>query len=340
MPATSVSELASRPIRWGIASTGSIAGSMTDALRALDDPATGAEVVAVGSRNQATADDFAGRFGIARAHGSYEALFADDEVDIVYVASPHTGHCEMTVAALDAGRHVLCEKPFAVNAAEARRMAAAARANGRFLMEAMWTWFIPAIVDIKRRIAGGEIGQLTVIESDFGISVTDEGGRHRRIDLAGGALLDLGIYPISLSRFLTGTPAGTPSEIKAVARLGPSGVDSTLGGVIRFDDVISVFHTSLDANTTLRATVLGTEGRIEIDPPFWFSNGYTLLRYGEQPERVDLPSQGLAHEAAHAMDRLRGGHLESDVIPLDVSVATMEILDEIRRQVGVAYPGE
>jgi predicted dehydrogenase len=330
-----------RPIRWGIASTGTIAASMTQALQTLDSGPTAAEVVAVGSRAQGSAEEFAQRFGIPRAHGTYDDLFADPDVDMVYIASPHTSHCEMTVAALRAGKHVLCEKPFAVNAREARTMVDTARGEGRFLMEAMWTWFIPAIVDIKRRIEAGEIGRLTVIESDFGITVLDEDGRHRRIDLAGGALLDLGIYPISLARFLTGEPAGAPTDVRALARLGPSGVDSTLGGVLRIgDDVISVFHTSLDATSTLRATIIGSEGRIDIDPPFWFSGGFTLHRDGQESEHVALPNEGLAHEAAHAMECVRRGELESVVIPLDVSIGTMEILDEIRRQVGVAYPGE
>ena len=332
---------ADQPIRWGIASTGSIAGSMTEALRSLDDPSTGAEVVAVGSRTQEAADAFAARFEIPHAHGSYDDLFADDDVDIVYIASPHTAHCDMTIAALRAGKHVLCEKPFAVNAADARRMVAAAREHGCFLMEAMWTYFIPAVVDVKRRLDAGEIGDLTVIEADFGITVLDENGRHRRLDLAGGALLDLGIYPIALGRFLTGHPVGGVADVRALARLGATHVDSTLGGVLRFDnDVISVFHTSLDVTSTLRATVIGTAGRIDIDPPFWCGNGFTVYRHGQPAEHIDLPSQGLAHEAAHAMARLRGGHLESDVIPLDVSIGTMEILDEIRAQVGVTYPGE
>ena len=131
------------------------------------------------------------------------------------------------------------------------------------------------------------------------------------------------------------------TDVRALARLGPSGVDSTLGGVLRIgDDVVSVFHTSLDATSTLGATIIGTDGRIDIDPPFWFSEGFTLHRNGQPSEHVELPNQGLAHEAAHAMERIRGGHLESDVIPLDVSIGTMEILDEIRRQVGVVYPGE
>ena len=191
-----------RPLRWGIAATGKIAASMCEALGTLPD----ADVVAVGSRSQDAADAFAARFGIPNAHGSYDALFADPDVDLVYVASPHSHHRAMTIAALDAGKHVLCEKAFAVNAAQAREMVAAAHRNDRFLMEAMWTWFIPAVVDIRQRVLDGEIGELKVIEANFAIPVTDPDGRHRRIDLAGGAMLDIGIYPISFARFLAGDP--------------------------------------------------------------------------------------------------------------------------------------
>ncbi|MGE5210523.1 MAG: Gfo/Idh/MocA family protein [Acidobacteriota bacterium] len=140
-----------RPLRWGIASTGKIAASMCSALQGLPD----AEIVAVGSRTQEAAQQFAERFSIPHAHGSYDELWADDEVDVVYVASPHSHHHAMTIAALDAGKHVLCEKAFAVNAAQAREMVEAAARNDRFLMEAMWTWFIPAVVDIRRRVLDG-----------------------------------------------------------------------------------------------------------------------------------------------------------------------------------------
>ncbi len=320
-------------IRWGIASSGKIAASMTEALATLPDT----EVVAVGSRSQAAADEFAARFGIARAHGTYADLYADADVDIVYVASPHSHHHDMTIAALQAGKHVLCEKAFAINASQAREMVEVARSNQRFLMEAMWTWFIPAVVDIKRRIDDGEIGDVVVVESDFGIPIHETDGRHRRIDLAGGALLDLGIYPISFARFI----AGDPVEVRALARLDPSGVDSTLGGVLTLaGGAIAVFHTSLDATSTLRATIIGTTGRIEVDPPFWFTSGFTVHADGRPSERIEIANQGLAHEAAHAMARIRNGHLESDVIPLATTISTMEILDEIRSQVGVVYPGE
>lgn len=321
------------PIRWGIAATGAIAAQMTAALATLPD----AEVVAVGSRTQEAADAFAAAHGIERAHGSYEALYADDGVDIVYVASPHSHHHAMTIAALDAGRHVLCEKAFALNATQAREMVAAAQRNDRFLMEAMWTWFIPAVVEIRDRIATGEIGELRSIEANFAIPVRDPDGRHRRADLAGGAMLDLGIYPIAFARFL----AGDPIEVRVLGTLADTGVDSNVGGVVRFaGDVLGVFHTGLDALSGLDASIVGTAGRIDVKAPFWCATRYVVHIPGTEAVRVDRPHQGLAHEAAHAMERIRGGHRESEVIPLATTVSTMELLDEIRAQLGVVYPGE
>jgi predicted dehydrogenase len=321
------------PLRWGIAATGSIAASMCEALATLPD----AEIVAVGSRTSDSADAFAQRFGIARAHGSYEALWSDPDVDIVYIASPHSHHHAMTIAALDAGKHVLCEKAFAVNAAQAREMVDAARRNDRFLMEAMWTWFIPAVVELRRRVLDGEIGELKVVEANFGIPVTDPNGRHRRIDLAGGAMLDVGIYPVTFARFL----AGDPIEAKVSGTLGDTGVDATVGGVVTHaSGALGVFHTSLDMMTSLGAAVYGTLGRIEVDAPFWFTTGFTVHLTGAEPVRVEIPNQGLAHEAAHAMQRIRDGHRESDVISLATTVSTMELLDDIRSQLGVVYPEE
>jgi len=306
---------------------------MCEALRTLP----GAEIVAVGSRSQESADHFAQRFGIPRAHGSYEALWADDDVDIVYIASPHSHHHAMTIAALDAGKHVLCEKAFAVNAAQAREMVEAAGRNDRFLMEAMWTWFIPAVVDIRQRVLDGEIGELKVIEANFAIPVHDPNGRHRRLDLAGGAMLDIGIYPVTFARFL----AGDPVEAKVSGSLGETGVDATVGGVVTYaSGALGVFHTSLDMMSSLGASIYGTLGRIDVDAPFWFPTGFTVRLAGEEPVHVEMPNQGLAHEAAHAMERIRSGHLESDVIPLATTVSTMELLDDIRAQLGVVYPEE
>lgn len=320
------------PIRWGIASTGGIAATMAEALTTLPD----AQIVAVGSRTQEAADEFAARFGIARAHGGYDALFADDEVDIVYVASPHSHHRDMTIDALDAGRHVLCEKAFALNAAQAREMVAAAAANGRFLMEAMWTWFIPAVIEVKRRVDAGEIGRVLVIDANFGLPIRDEDGRHRRPDLAGGALLDLGIYPLAIARFLL----GEPDEVRALGQLTGQGVDETLGGVARFPSgALATFHSTLDGLGSGDARIFGADGSIAIETPFWHARAFTITR-GRETQRVEIPNAGLAHEAAHVMDRIRGGHLESDVMPWSTTLANMELLDEVRRQLGVVYPEE
>jgi len=321
------------PLRWGIAATGRIAAGMCQALRTLPD----AQVVAVGSRTREAADAFAARFAIERAHGSYQALWNDDDVDVVYIASPHSEHHAMTLAALDAGRHVLCEKPFAVDASQARDMVDAARHNDRFLMEAMWTWFIPAVVDLRQRVRDGEIGELRIVDANFGIPVFDPDGRHRRADLAGGALLDLGVYPITFARYL----AGEPREVRALGALTDQGVDANVAGVVSFEGgALGVFHASLDTTTRLDASVFGTLGRIDVDPPFWFPSGFTVRLDGEEPVHVDIPNHGLAHEASHAMERIRGGHRESDVIPLATTVSTMELLDDVRAQIGVVYPWE
>ena len=321
-------------LKWGIAGTGNIASSMAAALQTLPD----AEIVAVGSRTQESADAFASKFAVPTAHGSYGNLFTNPEVDIVYVASPHSHHRDMTIAALDAGKHVLCEKAFAINAAQAQDMIDAARTNERFLMEAMWTWFIPAVVDLKRRIAGGEIGRVVTIDSDFAIRIDTTDGRHRRVDLAGGALLDLGIYPMTFACFMLGEH---PDDVKTIGRLTEEGVDSTIGGVASFPGgTIATFQTSLDAFSGLSARIVGTEGRIEVDAPFWATTSFTILRTTAEPERIELHSDGLAHEAAHAMERIRGGHLESDVIDLDTTMRSMRMLDDVRAQVGVVYPEE
>ena len=308
-------------LRWGIAGPGSIGASMAEALATLPD----AEVVAVGSRSQERADAFADRHAVPHSLGSYEALFADDDVDIVYVASPHSEHHAMTLAALDAGRHVVCEKAFALDAAQAREMAAAAASNQRFLMEAMWTWFLPPIIEVRRRIEAGDIGELRAVQSSFGLSVPGETGRLRELALAGGALLDLGVYPVAFTRLLL----GAPSEVRAVGQLGPTGVDVNVGAVLGHPDgAVSVFHTGLDALTPCTADLVGTEGIISIRAPFWATDAFVVAHHdGRERERVSMPHGGLAHEAAHAMERIRGGHLESDVIPLATTISIMETLD-------------
>jgi len=320
------------PVRWGIAATGGIARSMTEALGTLPD----AEVVAVGSRHAATAEEFAARHGIPRAHGSYEALFEDAGVDVVYIASPHSRHHDMTIAALRAGRHVLCEKAFAVNTSQAREMIDTAKSENRFLMEAMWSWFMPAWQVLRERIDGGAIGEVRLVEASFGLPVFDEDGRLRRADLTGGALLDLGIYPLALARYLL----GEPSEVRALGDLTSEGVDAVTAGVLSFPSgAIASFGTTMEGLTDHHARIVGTEGWITVDAPFWHPDGLEISGQGET-ERIDRPNQGLAHEASHVIEQIRAGRVESDVVSWADTLANMELMDEIRRQVGVIYPEE
>lgn len=299
---------------------------MVEALRTLPD----ADVVSVGSRSQERADAFAERFGIPSAHGSYESLVGDPAVDVVYVAGPHPTHRDLTLLALEAGKHVVCEKPLAMDAAEAREMAAAASAAGRFLMEAMWMWFLPPIIEVQRRIDAGEIGRVRAVRADFALSAIDPAGRHLDPALGGGAMLDLGIYPVSLGRLLL----GPPTDVVALGQIGPTGVDTNVGAVLSHaDGALTVAYTGLDGPSGLGAEIVGTEGAIRLAPPFWCTTGIEVRRADGTRERVDTPHRGLAHEAAHAMDRIRAGATESDVIPLAESVAVLETLDEILRQV-------
>ena len=321
-------------VRWGIASTGNIAGSMVEALAGVD----GAEVVAVGSRAPESARSFADRHGIERAHGSYAELWADDGVDVMYIGSPHSEHHSMTIAALDAGRHVLCEKAFALNHREASEMIDAARSTDRFLMEAMWSWFMPGWEELRRRIADGVIGEVTVVEADFGLDLPDPDGRHRRRELGGGAMLDLGIYPLSLGRWLLGEPTDVTSDVRVLGSLTDDGVDDRVAGVVRHPSgALTVFHTGLDATSSLTARVVGTDGSISIDAPFWFPSRFTIRPSGGDPEAVEVPNRGLAHEAEHVMACLTEGRIESDVMTWETSLANMALLDEIRRQLGVVY---
>jgi predicted dehydrogenase len=330
------------PLRWGIAGTGGIAAQMTQALGGLAD----AQVVAVGSRSAARAQEFAAEHGIERWHESCQALFEDPEVDIVHIASPPSTHVGMTCLALELGKHVLCEKPFALNASEARTMVETAKRSRRFLMEGMWMWFLPPIVEVCDRLRAGEIGELRVVQADFGRRLPPGSGWHHDLALGGGALIEMGVYPVALSRLIL----GRPTEVCAVGRLGPTGVDVNVGAVLNHDNgALAVIHCGLDAYTSLTAQVFGTTGSIAIDAPFSAPTGYRVRRHDGDlralfdpmsGEHVSVAHDGLRHEAMHAMARIRAGALASDVISWETSIEVVETLDEIRRQIGTVYSSD
>lgn len=327
------------PVRWGILAPGRISAKFAAALR----EAEGARLVAVGSRDAARAAAFAAAHGLApaHAHGSYEALARDPDVDAVYIGSPHTGHEEHTLLCLAHGKHVLCEKPLAVNAAQAARMVAAARSAGLLLMEAVWTRFLPSVARARELVAAGAIGEVRLVQADFGFRAPfDPHSRLFSPGLAGGALLDLGIYPLNLASMLCGTPA----LVQATANLGATGVDEETAIVLRHArGELATLSCSLRSDTPREAHIIGTEGRLRLLFPWWAGTRLEVQRRGGGAvELLDLPSLGggYAHEAEAFMDLLRAGRTEPDVMPLDESLAIMRTMDEVRGQCGVAYPAD
>lgn len=325
-----------RPIHWGILGTGSIAKEITRCLKGLPD----ADVVAVGSRSLSTADAFADEFGIPHRHASYAALANDPEIDIVYVATPHVLHADNTLLALRAGKHVLCEKPFTLNAGEAGQIIQEARERGLFLMEAMCTRFMPLVQEASRLIADGAIGKVMMVQGDFGMRPDfDADPRLRDLALGGGALLDIGLYPISLASFFLGPVV----DVAATGVLGPTGVDEQTAVSMRHrDGGISVTYSTLHASTASEAMVMGTHGRILFHEFAYKSAALTLFSDGNAPRIIQMPfaGNGYQFELQHVMDCLRNGQTESSVMSLDESLAIMRVLDKVRSQIGLVYPSE
>lgn len=324
------------PIRWGILGTGLIAAELAAALKTMP----GAQIAAVGSRSAASADAFADRFGIPRRHASYRALADDPDVDIVYVATPHTQHAENALMCLNAGKAVFCEKPFTVNAKEAEEVIRVARGRGLFLMEAMCTRHMPIVREAKRLIEEGAIGDVRMMHGDFGMR-TDFGPEHRLMNpsLAGGVLLDVGIYPVSLASFILGPIEG----VAATAFLGRTGVDYQIAVSLKHrGGGIATASASLEVESPLEAVIMGTKGRIRIHRNAYKSDSLTLIRDGDEPQVIRLPFDGNGYqfELADAMQCLREGKTESGLMPLEETLSLMRTLDTIRGQIGLRYPGE
>ena len=324
-----------RTIRWGILGPGKIAAQFAQGIQAAPD----AELVAVGSRSIDNANRFADQFGVARRHGSYAELAQDPDVDVIYIAVPHPQHASAALLCLDAGKAVLCEKPFTVNAAETERVIARAREKRVFLMEALWTRFIPAVVHAKALVDSGAIGTPKMVQADFG-AVFNVDDSHRVMDpaLAGGALLDIGIYPISVATFFL----GPVEDVQASAVIGHTGVDEQVAVSMRHrGGGVSLSGATILARSPFDAVITGTTGRIRLNGELCRPRSLTLTR-GEGEEHIELPFEGNGYQfqADHVGECLRAGKLESELLPLDQSLATMKVLDAARARIGLKYPFE
>jgi predicted dehydrogenase len=323
-------------INWGIISTGNIAKQFARGLAALPD----AKLVAVGSRSKESADAFGDTFGVERRYTSYEALAADKDIDAVYVGTPHPFHKENSLLCLAAGKAVLCEKPFAINAHEAQEVISFARERRVFLMEAMWTRFVPVFVRLRSLLEQKAIGDIRMINVDFGFRTGfNPDGRLFKPALGGGALLDVGIYPLSLASLIF----GRPERIVSMAHLGETGVDENTAMILGYPGgALAVLSTAIRTNTPHVAVINGTEGRITLPSRWWVPTRMTVEIFGKETTEYDLPmtGNGYNYEAAEVARCLRAGLLESDVMPLDETLAIMQTMDEIRAQWGLKYPME
>jgi predicted dehydrogenase len=316
------------PLRWGVLGTGGIANAFVSDLRLTDSGV----VSAVGSRRQVSADRFADAFGIGTRHSSYEALVADPNVDVVYVATPHPMHREDAILALRAGKPVLVEKPFAMNAAEAREIVGVARENALFAMEAMWTRFLPHVGVVRDWLAHGVVGNVVTLTADHGQWFAEDAEfRLFAPELGGGALLDLGVYPVSFASMIL----GTPTRIMSISDPAFTGVDAQTSMVFGYDGGAQALLTcTLRAKSSTRASIVGTDARIEIDGDFYAPATVTLIpRQGESTRVVSVDEgRGLRHQADEIARRLAAGDLESPLMPLDETISIMETMDTVRAQ--------
>jgi predicted dehydrogenase len=322
--------------RWGIIGNGGIAKAFARDLSYFNSHI----VQAVGSRSLEKAGVFALEFPGCTSYGSYEELVADPMIDAVYVATPHPQHVANTILALKAGKPVLCEKPFAVNAIEAQAMVATARENDVALLEAMWTRFLPHIAQVREILSSGAIGEVVNVEADHGQYLIDsKNPRLTEPSLAGGALLDLGIYPVSFAHLVLGTPA----RITATGALTEKGVDSQTSAIFDYDNgAQAVITTTLITGTPCRATIAGTLGRIEIDRTFYNpANMRLVMRDGTTTEYPNTyKGHGLREQAAELERMVRNGEIESPLLTHKMTIEIMQSLDEIRTQIGLRYPFE
>ena len=322
-------------VRFGIIGTGGIAAGFATDIWAVP----GARVSAIGSRSVQSAERFGEVYQVPRRHSSYQDLVEDDEVDVVYVATPHPWHVDNVLAAVAAGKHVLVEKPFAMNAREARRIVDAAREAGVFCMEAMWTRFLPHTVKIRELVADGALGDICTVGADHGqYFAADPNHRLYSPGLGGGALLDLGVYVVSWAHMVLGTPA----SVTSVSDPAFTGVDGQTSAILHYPDgVHAVVTCTLWAATARRAWISGTEGTIDVDPVFYAPTTFTLRRRGAEPERFNLeaglagPGKGLRFEALEVVRCVTAGLPESPGMPLDETISIMETMDAIRENATV-----
>ncbi|WP_165856149.1 Gfo/Idh/MocA family protein [Marinobacter sp. JSM 1782161] len=329
---------APRPFRWGVIAPGRIAHNFARALSVIDD----AELAGVASRQPERAESFAGDYrrdhpGV-QVYPDYDALIQAPDIDAVYIANPHRFHAEWVRACLHAGKPVLCEKPLAVTAREAAELFRLAQANRVFLMEALWSRFLPVWQDVRHWLRAGAIGPVHTVQSSFCFRVPfNPADRLWDIHQAGGVTLDMGVYPIALSNFIF---ERGPDRVQAAVLKGATDVDVRTSALLHYGEAVSAFTASFLAGRDNSLRIEGEGGVIDVDGPFWASTRATLTPLDGEPVRADHPHRmnGFEYQIEAAMADIRAGHLQNDVIPWADTLTTARVIDQILAEGGVVYP--
>nr|WP_297787896.1 Gfo/Idh/MocA family oxidoreductase [uncultured Allomuricauda sp.] len=322
-------------IRWGIVGPGKIARKFVSDVLLVPD----AEVAAVASRSLERAKEFANEYDVKHTFGSYDDLFRSGTVDVVYIATPHNFHKDLSIKALENGIGVLCEKPMGVNRAEVVEQVNASKQNNAFLMEALWSRFNPSIQKVKQLIDDGAIGDLKYIHADFAFYGLDKGLDSRLLNpsLASGTILDIGIYPIFLSYLLL----GMPYDIMAVSKFHENGTELQTSMIFDYPNAQAMLYSGFTSNSKMEAEISGTIGEVFLNPRWHEADGFTLVK-GEETDKVDLPLTGIGYyyEILEVHKCLRESKIESDHWSHQNSLDLSELLDTVREKCGVSFPFE
>lgn len=322
-------------VKWGIIGCGNIAHKFVSDLALIED----AELFAVASRSKEKAKEFQLEHQAKKSYSSYDRLLADKEVDIIYIATPHVSHAYWSIKAMENGKHVLCEKPLAINKKETTAIIETSKRTSKFFMEALWTRFNPNFIAIKKMIDEGAIGEIKYIQADFSFkSDKPLNSRVLDINLGGGAILDIGIYPA----FLTYSLLGIPSEILAKSIFHEtSKCDMQTSMIFQYPDAQAVLYSSFASKSAMAAKISGTQGEIHIPDPWHVPQGFTLIKNNEK-EVFDLPTLGLgfSHEIIECHHCIQEKQIESKIWSHQNSMDLISILDKVRKEVGLKYPME
>lgn len=321
-------------IKWGIIGLGNIAHKFANDLMLVE----AAELSAVASRDAEKSKEFAEKYQCKKAYSTYDAIIKDPEIDILYIATPHSSHAELTIQALQNNKHVLCEKPIALKYADALQMINASNKNRKFFMEAFWTRFNPSFREAFSKIKKGEIGEVKYINADFAFyadNLDGIGNRKTDMKLGGGSLLDIGVYPL----FLCYVVLGIPTEILAKSNFHQTGADLQTSMILQYENAQAILHSSFVSTSNIKATINGTKGRINLNTLWHEAQSYTLTLNNKE-EEFSLPTKGkgFTYEIQECHHCIKENRIESKLWSHQNSLDLIKIVDQVRNQIGLEYP--